>query len=291
MLMSVKVMAVVAVVVVSSCANSADTADGPTTSTATQSTTSVEVTTTTREVDATTSSTTVDFDNLPPCTEDMGSTSQAPDETDDIESFDDLEYVGWWGPDDLSGFDWDQDGNPDQVTVNRDNNTITLTWGASALTITSIRTDFDRGVYDAIGRGHNLSPAEVGGRAETVVPVAVGDVTGDGWLDLIVANMGTLSVLAGAGDNTPTGEMAFDAVGVETLGWQSPPIQMLGPLYADGTRDFDQIHPTPNVLPAPVADRNGDAVQDFVAHRIIERGGGPPILLLGRACTTAPGGG
>lgn len=234
-----------------------------------------------------TPTTTIGLADLPPCTPDMGSTSEPLETTDDLRPRDPqaLGLTGWWDHDGLEGFDWNDDGAPDSVEVDRSEGSVRLDWGNAALTVTGVRTDFTSRVQDPAGFEFGMSD---GGAAETA-PVAVGDVTADGRLDLIVVHLGTVAVLAGAGDATPTGEIPFAEVGTQTLGWQSPQQEIMGSVAADGSRGSNIFVPYLDAEPALTADLNGDGAADFAALGILERRGTTPFVYFGRPCTAGPG--
>src|SRR5690606_8437965 len=85
--------------------------------------------------------------DLPPCTTNMGTTLR-----------EDLRSVGPsyevptppddWEPPPQEGFDWDQDGQPDTLTIGEPDGTVTLTWASGSLTITGITTRFDQPLVD-----------------------------------------------------------------------------------------------------------------------------------------------
>lgn len=222
------------------------------------------------------SSTTVDLDALPPCEPDMGSTRLWQDDLPGAEDPDPGAVISAEAP-----FDWDQDGNPDQLLVGEPPGTVTLSWGSGQLTVTGVLTDFSQEVRDEEGKllFVPLSPE----LAAEVVPAAVGDVTGDGWADLIVANSGTVAVLTGGGDETATGEIPFEDLGRATKGWRS-----------DAEKPPNYAGPgTPIVTPIPTSliriatgDFTEDGVTDFLTIGIVERAGGPIAYFSGIPCTT-----
>jgi hypothetical protein len=188
------------------------------------------------------------------------------------------------------GFDWDRDGSTDRLTIGDPDGTVTLSWGARSLTVTGVHTDFTTPVSDDDGAvyvigGHGPGSAEES--ADSNRPAAVADVTGDGWLDLIVTHRGTAAVMAGAGDLTRTGTLSFDQLGVETAGWRSPPVR--GPQQHDSAGDAAT---TPRLQPTPIGnvsiwdDVDGDGAEGFMVGSLLDRTIGPVVLYAGVPCAT-----
>lgn len=220
---------------------------------------------------------------LPPCAPDMGSTLQA--QHLDV-AWSSIPGVVRDVPEE--GFDWNQDGNPDRLVIGDTTGSVTIDWGNGSLTVTDVHTDFTVPITDEDGVEHvarsTVGPGTDEERTRQLAdrhrPAAVIDVTGDGWLDLVVTHRGTAAVLAGSGDQTPTGSIGFDRVGLDTPGWRSPPVR--GP---HGLR------------PTPVGDVDlwttvgrDDGVDGFSVglhgDRIVR---GPGVLYAGVPCTTRPG--
>jgi hypothetical protein len=232
-------------------------------------------------------STTTVTDVLPPCEPDMGSTLQ-----EHLIGATRQRVPGGGHRGLEEGFDWDQDGRPDRLVIGDPHDVVTVDWGTGRLAVTHVHTDFTQPVTDEDGLEYvaiAVGPGTVEEMADAHRPAAVGDVTGDGWLDLIVTHRGTAAVLAGAGDRTPTGTISFDRLGLDTPGWRSPPSR--GPQGVDGSGD-----PTgPSRLqPLPLGDVflwddvDGDGAGGFGVTATLGRGLGPLVVYAGVPCTTRP---
>jgi len=176
--------------------------------------------------------------------------------------------AGWSAPP-QSGFDWDQDGTGDELTIA--DGTVVVSWATGLVSVIGVNTSF-RSVPDLDGNEYRVSE-------KVPVPAAVGDVTGDGWLDLVVTNRGVVSVLAGSG-TLSGGFYQFDQIGTTTPGWRSEPLRLT---------DF---RPTRNLVPFPNAsvsvqwDLTGDDVNDYVAKSTVDRSSGPIVFYAGTRCST-----
>ena len=181
-----------------------------------------------------------------------------------------------WQSSRVTPFDWNQDGKPDELVVRDDR--VVVRWATGELVVTGVRTDWytrpftdDNGeVFQPVGEGAKVY-------SDRHTPASVGDVTGDGLPDLVVSNLGHTSVLIGPGSGARSGELTFAELGVERLGWRSPPLRM-----QSGT-----------LVPAPVADVeviwdvNGDGARDYTVTRLAPSGGrsGPErVFFFGILC-------
>lgn len=253
-------------------------------STTTTAITTALPTTTTPSTTATTSTV---GEALSPCAADMGSTLE--------QRFFDTPRSALPGGGHRAaeeGFDWDQDGAPDRLLIGDPHDVVTVDWGTGRLAVTAVHTDFTQPVTDEDGIEYvaiNVGPGTVQEMADAHRPAAVGDVTGDGWLDLIVTHRGTAAVLAGAGDQTRTGTISFDRLGLDTPGWRSPPVR--GPQQTDASGNPTG---TPALRPLPLgdvflrSDFDGDGAGGFSVSSTFGRGLGPVVLYAGVPCTTRP---
>lgn len=185
-----------------------------------------------------------------------------------------------WEPPARDQFDWNQDGQPDTLTVA--DGTVRVDWGTGSITVTDVNTDYwatpavdDDGLETLFANDQEQLAADH-------VPAAVGDVTGDGLPDLIVSHGGHTRVLIGQGSDTPPGTLAFDEVGVQTLGWHSPPVR---PLDSDGEPNLEtRLLPAPTAHVEVVWDTNGDGANDFRVSRLLDRAGPLRIYFDGVPC-------
>jgi len=142
-------------------------------------------------------------------------------------------------------FDWDKDGKDDELAAEAATRTLTLRWGEDQLVIGDVEVDI------TTPTSYPPPPTPSIMRPETIHPYAVDDLTGDGWLDLVVSSGGTISVLAGAGPSTPTGVLSVAAIGRDTLGFH------IGPTSGAG----EAIVPRGRLV--PIFDVTGDGVDDL----------------------------
>lgn len=174
-----------------------------------------------------------------------------------------------WSAPPQNGFDWDQDGIGDELRI--EDGSVVISWATGSVAVTGVNTSF-RSVTDLDGNEYRLYQ-------EVPTPASVGDVTGDGWLDLVVGNQGVVSVLAGSG-SLSAGAYQFDQIGASTPGWRSEPVRLT------------DLRPTRNLVPFPNAsvatqwDITGDGVNDYVAQGTVSQTSGPIVFYAGTRCST-----
>lgn len=172
-----------------------------------------------------------------------------------------------WAEADTRSFDWDSDGQPDQLSVDDRSQRVSVRWGAGSLVVTSVRVADPRDVGDG---GESAA-----GDSPDPRPAAVADVTGDGWPDLIVVSGGDVRVLVGPGpaiDQQLT--VAFTDIGSISRGWTSPPTSA-GPIV-QVPYDIASVR--------PLWDLNGDGADDFAIVSLDRRSAGPVARYFGRPC-------
>ena len=166
-------------------------------------------------------------------------------------------------------FDFDQDGVDDVVEAVPETGEVVLTTASGAVVVTGVRTDFSDTHHYATIRGNQ--------------PLTVGDVTGDGRPDLVIASRGEVAVLTGPGaDLTPT-TVPFDRIGVDVPGWITPPVAFdyTGP----GNRPNQQsAAPFGDTEPMYLRDLTGDGAGEILVYNHAARSQGPWMLLLGQPC-------
>jgi hypothetical protein len=165
-------------------------------------------------------------------------------------------------------FDWDEDGAADSVTMGV--GSVSVHAASGTTTVTGVRTDFsDVGHYSSI---------------HSAMPLDVGDVTGDGHVDLMVASDGWVGVLAGAGSSAVPVTVAFDRIGVDAVGWLTPPaIERHSPDVPPG-REVYETWPHGTAEPVLLDDVDGDGIAEIGVYNHLERTSGPFMLLLGQPC-------
>lgn len=174
---------------------------------------------------------------------------------------------GWTGPP-QQGFDWDQDGVAHEFRI--DAGTVTVAWSTGSLVVSNVTTSF--------GSVQDRNGTSFGTTESTPKPAAVGDVTGDGWLDLVISNIGTVAVLAGSGSES-AGRIAFADMGTSTPGWRSEPI-----VIREGSPRG--LVPWPNSSVSIMWDTTGDGTNDFAAVGALDRSRGPVVYYAGTRCWT-----
>jgi hypothetical protein len=116
----------------------------------------------------------------------------------------------------------------------------------------------------------------------STMPVAVHDVTGDGFLDLLVANAGATGVVLG--QRTTTAQVVdFDEIEARGVGWLSPQLLLKAEDRPDGGGDDLWIPLTPGAL-FPIWDIDADGAEDFVFTTYGYRSSGIVHYFLGKPC-------
>jgi hypothetical protein len=114
--------------------------------------------------------------------------------------------------------------------------------------------------------------------AAGTLPVAVHDVTGDGWLDLLVVNDRQVAVVVGSPEVVAR-NIAFDAIDDDSAGWTSPPIGVA----VEGSGSTTA--PALDGQFSPLWDISGDGVNDFLLQAAVERAAGPVYYYAGKPCS------
>jgi hypothetical protein len=153
-------------------------------------------------------------------------------------------------------FDWDGDGRFDSLTVADDR--VVVSWAGGSITVTGVQTDYvSRPATADDGKAVILKGEEGRVYGSLHVPAAVGDVTGDGWPDLVASHGGHTAVLIGRGPASSSVSIGFEEMGRTDLGWRSEPV-----------RDEDEFIPSPVALVSVIWDFNGDGANDFVVSKL-----------------------
>jgi len=188
---------------------------------------------------------------------------------------------GGWVPPDPKVFDWDQDGVRDLLVVA--DNRVVVSWATGEIVVTGVQSDWFSPIpVDDDGNKTVLDPELAKEYAAQHVPAAVGDVTGDGFPDLVVSMRGYTSVLLGQGSRTPSGEWSFEQVGRDTLGWRNPPVNP-----ASGSR----LVPLPVALVSIIWDLDGNGSLDFRVSKLVSpgsRSGPVEVFYRGIQCNMPP---
>lgn len=159
-----------------------------------------------------------------------------------------------WVPQPQAGFDWNNDGSPDDLRYDPATRTVTVDWHSGRLEVSGV------------GRSDVIEKFDLGSVA------IVHDVTGDGRLDLVVANFNTVGVLAGDGAASGSRTMAFLEIGADGAGWMNPPKTLLLGTYADGSPNVREL-PLGGATVRPVWDITGDGILDFALDNLSPRSG------------------
>jgi len=181
-----------------------------------------------------------------------------------------------WQSSRVTPFDWNQDGTADELVVRDDR--VVVRWAAGELAVTGVRTDwYTRPYADESGRVAKMEGEEGKVYSDRHTPAAVGDVTGDGLVDLVVSNLGHTSVLIGAGAGASSGEVTFGDLGINSKGWHSPPVKAPnGAFVPYAIADVEVIW-----------DVNGDGARDFAVTKLPypgDRAGPRTVYFLGVRC-------
>jgi hypothetical protein len=197
-----------------------------------------------------------------------------------------------WEDPPQEGFDWDGDGAGDTLAFDQAGSTITVTWADGSLTVTGVQSDFagEAGQpLDEDGEPFLEQPDEEGPPSDEAedaglaapTPAAVADVTGDGRLDLLVADGGVVSVVVGDGSDAVTTSVAQAEIGTSVRGWRNPPVVPASP----GELSDDQpAVPYDQATIVPRWDLTGDGVDDFVVQSDLPRALGPQAAYAGKPC-------
>lgn len=212
------------------------------------------------------------------CEPDMGTTLLAEYVYPPFPAFPDPP-AGWVEP---TSFDWDGDGVADTLLVT--DGEVVVDWGGGQVRVTGVVTDFfaEPGVDDD-GNMFTIYDEAV---AAQHVPAAVGDVTGDGFVDLLVSNGGHTAVFIGQGAATPTGVIAFEDLGRSAVGWRSP--AQRGPQHytSEGELVGERVlFPNPVADVAVLWDADGDGANEFSVTRWHERSAPGVVRFAGVACS------
>jgi len=162
-----------------------------------------------------------------------------------------------WAPSQPS-FDWDQDGEADDLVLADDK--VSVQWSDGALTVSGVRADFS-----------HMPQTQV-------IPAEVADVTGDGRPDLIVAQDGEVAVVAGAGADSVALDAAFEDVGESVNGWRNPPVELEVP------GEDPVLEPIASATVITLWDVTGDGITDFSASSVIRRANGRFFVYAGKPC-------
>jgi len=173
-----------------------------------------------------------------------------------------------WQPHPQSGFDWNDDGRPDTLTYDQQSGTVTVDWTDGRINVTDVQ-------LTTTVRDHGGSPA------------MVGDVTGDGRLDLGVTtpdrSFAVLGVLTGEGSTSVSKTVSFADMAANGTGWMNPPKKRQIGVFADNSPVIREL-PLGGATLRPVWDLTGDGVLDIALDNPGGRSTGASYYFAGKPC-------